>query len=82
MKALEAGLLFNLTPFIMKHCFDNRIVSAALLAVSIVILGFCVKWGIDDFANKDRKVSVKGLSEREVDADDGGDGGRKTEKRR
>ena len=53
----------------MKHCFYNRIVSAALLAVSIVILGFCVKWGIDDFANKDRKVSVKGLSEREVDAD-------------
>ena len=53
----------------MKHCFDNRIVSAALLAVSIVILGFCVKLGIDDFANKDRKVSVKGLSEREVDAD-------------
>ena len=40
-----------------------------MLAVSIVILGFCVKWGIDDFANKDRKVSVKGLSEREVDAD-------------
>lgn len=61
--------MFNLTPFIMKHCFDNRIVSAALLAVSIVILGFCVKWGIDDFVNKDRKVSVKGLSEREVDAD-------------
>lgn len=61
--------MFNLTPFIMKHCFDNRIVSAALLAVSIVILGFCVKLGIDDFANKDRKVSVKGLSEREVDAD-------------
>ena len=61
--------MFNLTPFIMKHCFNNRIVSAALLAVSIVILGFCVKWGIDDFANKDRKVSVKGLSEREVDAD-------------
>lgn len=28
-----------------------------------------MKWGIDDFANKDRKVSVKGLSEREVDAD-------------
>ena len=53
----------------MKHNIDNRIVSAALLAVSIVILGFCVKWGIDDFANKDRKVSVKGLSEREVDAD-------------
>ena len=53
----------------MKHNFDNRIISAALLAVSIVILGFCVKGGIDNFANKDRKVSVKGLSEREVDAD-------------
>ena len=53
----------------MKHNIDNRIVSAALLAVSIVILGFCVKGGIDNFANKDRKVSVKGLSEREVDAD-------------
>ncbi len=53
----------------MNHSFDNRIISAALLAVSIVILGFCVKGGIDNFANKDRKVSVKGLSEREVDAD-------------
>lgn len=53
----------------MKHNIDNRIISAALLAVSIVILGFCVKGGIDNFANKDRKVSVKGLSEREVDAD-------------
>ena len=53
----------------MKHNIDNRIISAALLAVSIVILGFCVKGGIDNFANKDRKVSVKGLSEREVDTD-------------
>ncbi len=53
----------------MKQNIDNRIISAALLAVSIVILGFCVKGGIDNFANKDRKVSVKGLSEREVDAD-------------
>lgn len=39
------------------------------MAVAIVILGLCVKWGIDDFANKDRKVTVKGLSEREVEAD-------------
>ena len=29
----------------------------------------CIKWGIDDFANKDRKVTVKGLAEREVEAD-------------
>lgn len=49
--------------------FDSMTISAAFVAVSIVILGLCVKWGIDDFANKDRKVSVKGLAEREVPAD-------------
>ena len=42
---------------------------AALIALSIVILGFNIKGGIDNFANKDRKVSVKGLAEKEVDAD-------------
>ena len=40
---------------------------AALIALSIVILGFNIKGGIDNFANKDRKVSVKGLAEKEVD---------------
>lgn len=53
----------------MKTKFDSTTISAALIAVSIVVLGLCVKWGIDDFANKDRKVSVKGLAEREVPAD-------------
>lgn len=53
----------------MKMKFDSMTISAAFVAVSIVILGLCVKWGIDDFANKDRKVSVKGLAEREVPAD-------------
>lgn len=42
---------------------------AALIALSIVALGLCIKGGIDNFANKDRKVSVKGLAEKEVDAD-------------
>ncbi len=42
---------------------------AALIALSIVVLGFCIKGGIDNFANKDRKVAVKGLAEKEVDAD-------------
>ena len=42
---------------------------AALIALSIVTLGFNIKGGIDNFANKDRKVSVKGLAEKEVDAD-------------
>lgn len=32
-------------------------------------MGWCVKAGIDNFTNKDRKVTVKGLAEREVPAD-------------
>ena len=42
----------------------ERIISAALIALSIMILGFCIKGGIDNFVNKDHKVSVKGLSEK------------------
>ena len=53
----------------MEMKTDNRIISAAILAVGIIVLGLCVKSGIDNFANKDRKVAVKGLAEREVAAD-------------
>ncbi|MGN0220984.1 MAG: SIMPL domain-containing protein, partial [Prevotella sp.] len=45
------------------------VIPAALIALSIVVLGMCVKAGIDNFTNKDRKVTVKGLSEKEVEAD-------------
>ena len=48
---------------------ENRIIAAALIAVGIVCLGWFVKAGIDNFANKDRKVNVKGLAEQEVEAD-------------
>ena len=48
---------------------ENRLISAALIAVGIICLGWFVKAGIDDFANKDRHVTVKGLAEREVPAD-------------
>lgn len=48
---------------------NKSIWCAALIALSIVVLGFCIKGGIDNFANKDRKVAVKGLAEKEVDAD-------------
>jgi hypothetical protein len=48
---------------------ENRLIAAALIAVGIFCLGWFVKAGIDDFANKDRKVTVKGLAEREVPAD-------------
>ena len=47
----------------------NRVKEAALLAIGLVVLGLCIKWGIDDFANKDRTVTVKGLAEKEVAAD-------------
>ncbi len=53
----------------MNTNLNNQIVGAALLAASVMVLGFCIKSGIDDYANKDRKVSVKGLAEKEVDAD-------------
>ena len=48
---------------------NNRIVAAALIALGIVCLGWFIKAGIDNFANKDRKVNVKGLAEQEVEAD-------------
>ena len=48
---------------------DIRLMAAAMIAVGIICLGWFVKAGIDDFANKDRHVTVKGLAEREVPAD-------------
>ena len=47
----------------------NRIKESLILAVGIIVLGLCIKSGINTFANKDRKVTVKGLAEREVNAD-------------
>lgn len=48
---------------------DSRIKQAALLAISIIVLGICVKSGLDSFSDKDRNVKVKGLAEKEVPAD-------------
>lgn len=48
---------------------NNRIIAAALIAIGIICLGWFIKSGIDNFANKDRKVNVKGLAEQEVKAD-------------
>ena len=47
----------------------EKIIVAAIVAVGLLMLGLCIKGGIDNFTNKDRRVTVKGLSEREVDAD-------------
>ena len=52
---------------------NNRIKEAGIVAIGLVLglvaLGCCLKSGIDNFTNRDRKVTVKGLSEREVEAD-------------
>jgi len=48
---------------------EKMIISAALIALSVFSLGWFIKAGIDNFASKDRKVSVKGLAEQEVQAD-------------
>ncbi|MDE6696077.1 MAG: hypothetical protein K2K25_04290, partial [Muribaculaceae bacterium] len=47
----------------------NKYISAALIAIAIVILGLSLKAGIDNIAFRDREVTVKGLAEREVPAD-------------
>ena len=48
---------------------QSRIIEACIIAVAIVLFGLLLKAGIDNFTNKDRKVTVKGLSEIEVPAD-------------
>lgn len=47
----------------------EKILSATILAVGIIVLGLFLKAGMDNFTEKDRKVTVKGLAEAEVKAD-------------
>lgn len=44
----------------------KNILSSAILSVGIIIGAYSIYCGIDNFAKKDRYVSVKGLAEREV----------------
>ena len=39
-------------------------VEAAIIAVGMVLLGVIIKWGINDFVDKERIVSVKGLADK------------------
>lgn len=49
---------------------NNRmIISAAVLAVGLLALGLCVRSGLKSFNDSQRIVEVRGLSEREVPAD-------------
>ena len=52
----------------LPHVSTN-VTQAAIIALGIIALGFCVKAGLNSLAGKDRKVVVKGLAEREVEAD-------------
>ena len=47
---------------------NNWIKESAIIALSIVVLAFCIKGGIQSYVDKGRIVSVKGLSEVEVPA--------------
>ncbi len=47
----------------------EKVIVAAIVAFGLLMLGLCLKSGIDNFTNKDRRVTVKGLAEKEVDAD-------------
>lgn len=47
----------------------EKIIVASIVALGLLLLGLCIKGGIDNFTNKDRRVTVKGLAEKEVDAD-------------
>ncbi len=47
----------------------EKILSAVILAMGIVLLGLFLKAGMYNFTEKDRKVTVKGLAEAEVKAD-------------
>lgn len=41
-------------------------IPSLLVAVAIVVLGLCIKAGIDGFSHRDRAVTVRGLCEKEV----------------
>lgn len=46
----------------------TNIIAAAVLAVGLLALGLCVRSGIKTISDRDRVVDVRGLAEREVDA--------------
>lgn len=48
---------------------NNKILPAAIVALGIALAGVMVYFGVHEFANKDRAVTVKGLSTRDVKAD-------------
>ena len=48
---------------------NSGIKQAVILTIGIIVLGFCIKSGLESVISNDRKVVVKGLAEKEVEAD-------------
>lgn len=48
---------------------NNLIISSVIIAVGIIIMGDSLRRGLNSISNRDRKVTVKGLAEKEVEAD-------------
>lgn len=48
----------------------GKFIPSLLIALSIVILGLCLKSGIDNFTFRDREVTVRGLAERQLMANE------------
>ena len=53
----------------MTSNMKSNLLAGALVALGLTLSGLFIYCGISKFANKDRAVSVKGLSTREVEAD-------------
>lgn len=48
---------------------SQRWLPATIIALGLLSIGLCLKAGMDSIAFRDREVTVKGLSERQVEAD-------------
>ena len=53
----------------MKSIMKNLRLEAVVMALGLVLMGLMIRGGINDFKDKERIVSVKGLAEMEVPAD-------------
>jgi len=61
--------IFYINKYIIGMKRKEIIVGSVLLAASVVIFGFLIKSSIIELRESQRTVTVRGLSEREVDAD-------------
>lgn len=48
---------------------NEKIIAASVIGFAIIVMGFALRSGIVAYKDMDRSVTVKGLSEREVNAD-------------